>query len=671
MLAHCYEKGEKWSKAIEHYTFALSTTYPLADYVIYHLAQSYGQMKDNQNAIIWYQRLINEHSQSFHFASAKYELAKAQYRTGNYNVALKGFLALIADSKNSYVRRATYEAAKTYAKLGNSKQAQDTYQQLIHANDADMIAQSSLNALQKLVAAHPELQITRNQRMTHAMVRFNRGQLTSARSEFRKAAAGHKDKITARATYYIGRAYHRQRKYDLALKEYNKIVSLYPASGYLTRALYHSTLCYRRKGQPHLAEKHLIAFIEKYSWSALADDASYDLGWVQENEKKYDKAIASYRRLTTQYTNSNWLPRAYWRIGWIQFRNERYAECIETFTTLMKGFPADSFAKAARFWLAKTYERQNQLKAAETTYREIAKASHWYYSARAKEHLKRLRAKTDGSVTPEILAAPRARVTLDSPAWKNIGSKKTPRVAQLMHLKLFEDALTELKGLVKRDNPNLRDNYYNLILCLEKLKKFQQARGYADRLSRFQPLRGKNNTIPIELYRLLYPLYYTDHLQKHTTNYEIDPLFVAAMIREESSYNADIVSYAGAVGLMQIMPATGRELASRLKIPRFNTKMLYDPDINIQMGSWYMKSLMNQFDNDHALVAGAYNGGPGRMRRWIKGKQIPDLDEFIEDIGIDQTRRHIKKVIDSYIIYQELYPKPAPTSANIPPPSEG
>ena len=320
VLAYCYEKGKKWTKAIEHYTHAVSPTYSLADYVIYHIAKSYVQMKDNQNAIIWYQRLTEEHPQSFHFASAKYELGKVQHRAGNYAAALKSFLGLIADAKNSYVRRATYEAAQTYEKLGDWKQAQDTYQQLIHAKNADTIALSSVNALQKLVARRPELQITRNQRMTHAMVRFNRGQLKSAISEFRKAAAGHKDKITARATYYIGRAYHRQRKYDSALVAYNKIVSLYPASGYLTRALYHSTLCYRRKGQPQLAEKHLIDFVEKYSWSALADDALYDLGWVQENEKLYDKAIASYRRLTTQYTHSDRLPRAYWRIGWIQFR---------------------------------------------------------------------------------------------------------------------------------------------------------------------------------------------------------------------------------------------------------------------------------------------------------------------------------------------------------------
>ena len=143
------------------------------------------------------------------------------------------------------------------------------------------------------------------------------------------------------------------------------------------------------------------------------------------------------------------------------------------------------------------------------------------------------------------------------------------------------------------------------------------------------------------------------------------------MIREESRYNADAVSYAGAIGLMQIMPANGPEFASRLKIRQFNTKMLYNPDINIQMGSWYMKSLMNQFDNNHALVAGAYKRRSWSDAAMDKGKQIPDIDEFIEDIGIDQTRRHIKKVIDSYMIYRELYPRPAPTSANIPPPSEG
>jgi soluble lytic murein transglycosylase-like protein len=127
------------------------------------------------------------------------------------------------------------------------------------------------------------------------------------------------------------------------------------------------------------------------------------------------------------------------------------------------------------------------------------------------------------------------------------------------------------------------------------------------------------------------------------------------MIREESGYDADAISHAGAYGLMQIMPVTGEDVAQRLKINSFEPKMLFEPEINIQIGTWYMKNLMDTFDNNHALVSGAYNGGQGRMKQWLEELNLSDMDEFIEDIPIDETRRHIKKVMDSYYIYKELY----------------
>ena len=136
----------------------------------------------------------------------------------------------------------------------------------------------------------------------------------------------------------------------------------------------------------------------------------------------------------------------------------------------------------------------------------------------------------------------------------------------------------------------------------------------------------------------------------------MDPLFVAAMILEESRFGAEVVSWAGAIGLMQIMPQTGRELARQLKMRRFEKNMLSNPSVNIEMGTKYMKFLMNRFKDNHALVTGAYNGGPGRMSRWVKERGLADLDEFIEDVAINETRRHIKKVLDSYYVYKKLYP---------------
>ena len=658
VLAYCYERQKKWAEAIEHYQKAVSQNYDLADYGLYHLAKSYQQMEDYPNAVIWYQRLVNRHPQSFHIAEAKYEIAHIYREQGEYAKALEVFSPLITNSQSGYVRRAMYESAKAYEGLQSWEEAQLTYQQLIDANAGNQTAKEALAQLQRLIKRHPALQITRSQRMMHGMVLYNHRQLREARPQFREVARGHKDMLTGRATYYIGRSYYGQRKYDLAIKEYNKIVSLYPASGYLTRALYQTTLCYRRKGQPELAQKHLKAFIANYSWSALADNALYDLGWVQENQEQYDEAIASYRRLTRKYRRSDMAPQAYWRIGWIQFKNKRYAACIDTFALFMELFPEDSFAMAAHFWTAKSYERQDQRKTAGKIYSQIVEANHWYYSNRAKEQLKRHTVQKQAGKTLTALVHSRARVISDGLIWKGVGLKKTPRIEKLMHLKLFEDAVTEIKGTIQSDRSNLRDSYYNLIVCYQKLKKFQQAHEYADKLSKFQSLRDENQAIPLELYQLLYPVYYTDMVGKHAKKYKIDPLFVASMIREESRYNAEIVSSAGALGLMQIMPATGRELARRLKIRRFHRGMLFDPDINIQMGTWYMKDLMDRFENNHALVAGAYNGGPGRMQRWLSEMDTSDLDEFIEDISITQTRRHIKKVIDSYYIYQELYPKP-------------
>ncbi len=652
VLAYCYEKQEKWNEAVQHYQKAIAPTNGLTDYALFRLAKSYQQMQDYPNALISYQRLIDDFPRSFHFGEAKFEIAKVYQKQNNYAKALDSLSNLIADKRSGYVRQSLYERGVVYEAFGKWKDALLTYQQLTNADPTDAVAKDALDRIKKLLKAHPTFEVNRSQRMNHGLVLYHHKNMTKARAEFEKVAAGYKDALAGRATYYIGWSYYRQRKYDLALKAYNKIVSLYPASGYLTRSLYQITLCYRRSEQPDMAQKRLKAFLEQYAWSALSDDAFYDLGWVQENQEQYDEAIATYRRMTQKYRRSDLVSQAYWRIGWLQFKKKQYAESIQTFATLLEQYPKGAFSTAAHFWIAKSHERQNQWEEAEKVYREIVAANYWYYADRARAILKD--GPQQGAVSLNTTES-RANAASNSPIWKEIGLKKTPRVAKLMRFRLFKDALTELKGTIRLDRSNLQDSYYNLIVCYQKLKEFQKAIIYAERLASFELLRDENEAIPIELYQLRYPLYYREIIQRNSQEYEIDPLFVASMIREESRYNAGIASWAGALGLMQIMPATGQDLARRLRIRRFHTTMLLNPEINIKMGTWYMKNLMDKFENNHALVAGAYNGGPGRMQRWLNEMDVSDFDEFIEDISITETRRHIKKVIDSYRIYQELY----------------
>ena len=237
---------------------------------------------------------------------------------------------------------------------------------------------------------------------------------------------------------------------------------------------------------------------------------------------------------------------------------------------------------------------------------------------------------------------------------------------------MLEDAVAALESDFRSSDKMEQINHtYNLMVCHQKLGNYQTAYSYANRLKSFPQLKNDNGQLPIQLYKTLYPFHYADEIIENAKDYNIDPLFVAAMIREESRYNAEVISPAGARGLMQVMVPTGKAIAKEIKFPDFKGEMLFNPKINIQFGTWYMSDLMREFNNNCSLVAGAYNGGPNRIKGWLqkaKPEKVTnlsptsiisqiDIDEFVENIPIDETRRHIKKVMDSYSIYRYLYGK--------------
>lgn len=235
---------------------------------------------------------------------------------------------------------------------------------------------------------------------------------------------------------------------------------------------------------------------------------------------------------------------------------------------------------------------------------------------------------------------------------------------ELIFLRDFDNAAAELTFLAKNELEKRGSSYYNLVTIYQRMGKFYQAYTYAAILSQLADAKDSMGAMPVELYKLLYPLYYKELIYKYSEKYKIDPFFVAAMMREESRSSRDIVSSAGAIGLMQIMPDTGKDFAKKFNIQDFKTDMLFQPELNIQIGAWEMKSYMDRFNNNLFIVIGAYNAGPARMREWMKKISLSDLDEFIEDIPFVETRRHIKKVLDSYILYKELYEEKSRSRSN-------
>jgi soluble lytic murein transglycosylase len=126
-------------------------------------------------------------------------------------------------------------------------------------------------------------------------------------------------------------------------------------------------------------------------------------------------------------------------------------------------------------------------------------------------------------------------------------------------------------------------------------------------------------------------------------------------MREESGLDPHAVSPAGAMGLTQLMLPTAREVARQLRLGRVGPADLAKPSLNIRLGSRYLGSLIRRFDGSVALALAAYNAGGGAVSRWLGERRGVDLDEFVEEIPIDETRGYVKRVLRSYAAYRLLY----------------
>lgn len=157
------------------------------------------------------------------------------------------------------------------------------------------------------------------------------------------------------------------------------------------------------------------------------------------------------------------------------------------------------------------------------------------------------------------------------------------------------------------------------------------------------------------------PRAFPDAVARAATEHGVDPNLLYAVMRVESIYNRRIISHVGAVGLMQIMPRTGRLIASSLGDADFEVRDLLEPETNIRFAAWYLASLIQRFEGRLPLAIAAYNGGPHNVRLWLQSwpKEMP-LDAFLEHIPFGQTHRYVRRVLTHYAAYRAQKKLPMP-----------
>ncbi len=158
--------------------------------------------------------------------------------------------------------------------------------------------------------------------------------------------------------------------------------------------------------------------------------------------------------------------------------------------------------------------------------------------------------------------------------------------------------------------------------------------------------------------RLYYPYHYRTTIESYALRNKVDPLLVAAVIRVESKFRPDAVSHKGALGLMQIMPATAEWIAGRIGVTGFTPDMLLDPEVNIRFGTWYLSSLHDEFGGNLAVVIAAYNGGRGHVSRWLEEGTWNGSYQERNRIPFTETRLFLHRVWTTYWRYRQLYQPP-------------
>nr|WP_239551075.1 lytic transglycosylase domain-containing protein [Halanaerobacter jeridensis] len=154
---------------------------------------------------------------------------------------------------------------------------------------------------------------------------------------------------------------------------------------------------------------------------------------------------------------------------------------------------------------------------------------------------------------------------------------------------------------------------------------------------------------------MIYPIYYENLVFETAAEDNIDPYLLLSIIYVESKFNPEAVSDQGARGLMQIMPQTGDWVANNLGYQNFEISDLYDPEINIKCGGWYLARLKEEFDNRLPVVLAAYNGGQGNVGQWLENERWDGKHETLDSIPFAETRGYVEKVMKIYQRYQYIY----------------
>lgn len=378
----------------------------------------------------------------------------------------------------------------------------------------------------------------------------------------------------------------------------------------------------------------ILSRLAKSSDSLIAAKSLFSAGEINWRADQDSAARTAWLSMIDRFPKYENAPRAAFLAGLIQWENGHELQAGEEWERAHQMF-AGSEGLAAGYWAGRAFDRAGQRKRAEGLWQSvIARDSASYY---AVVSFKRL--GLEPWSPPAAADKFESFVDLDSAA---------ARLASLRSLAMTQEIEWERDWLLA----DARWQPERLLAAANVLQQDGQPSA-AVTLARRALVRGA--PADARTYRLIFPLLHTEDLKAQAEAAGVDRAVIAALIRQESIWNPAAKSRAGALGLMQVMPATGKEIARALKLPQWTTEALLDPSINIRVGTYHLAAILRRFEGDLSRTLAAYNAGASRVPGWNGRIDPQDPELFIERISFQETRDYVRIIQRNLAMYRALY----------------
>ncbi len=465
--------------------------------------------------------------------------------------------------------------------------------------------------------------------------------------------------LACRAHAATGRAHRKERNYARAIEELRPVVERCQDPEVRVRALYVLASATSIAGDRDEAVALYRRLARDFPDHPFADDALFFAADLLARTGKVDEARQALATLAREHPSGDYRDEARFRIAWLWKQAGDPDAAIAQLLAIEEEEVDVPYEHArAAYWRARLLAGRGDegRRAARAIWSDlVAKYPTDYYGLLARARL----AGRDGDALPSPAIA--ATVETEPARWDAGPVRDDPHFAAgvlLLRLGLQKDAAEELgaidPGRLRAAGQIAPDGVLLVAHLLDRAGDHRAAHNLLRTRAR-AALRRAPEGENLRAWRIAYPPAYRSDVRRWAPPAGVPVDLVQALMREESALDPRAISPAGAVGLTQIMPATAQQVARRAGISRLGRASLSDASVNIRLGSRYLGELIRRFDGRIALAVAAYNAGPGAVSRWLEQRGSLELDEFVEEIPIEETRGYVKRVLRSYAAYRLLY----------------